>query len=230
MNRPEIQQRTVNDLSKRETIISASILSADFADLGRDCRRAAESGCDWLHFDVMDGMFVPSISFGEPVLKSVSAVTDIPLDVHMMVTEPARYIKRYAGCGVHCITVHYEACADVTSTLTQLRSLGVRVGLSIKPATPVSAIVQYLTMVDMVLVMTVEPGFGGQAFMPETLPKIRELRRISDQQGLDLDIQVDGGINGETAPLVREAGANVLVSGSYLFAAKDMRAAAASLR
>ncbi len=220
----------MSDLSKHETIISASILSADFANLGRDCKRAAESGCDWLHFDVMDGMFVPSISFGEPVLKSISSVTDMPLDVHMMVTEPVRYIKRYANYGAHGITVHFEACAAVSSTLKQIRSLGVRVGLSIKPATPVSAIVKYLEQVDMVLVMTVEPGFGGQAFMPETLPKIRELRRISDERCLDLDIQVDGGINGETASLVREAGANVLVSGSYLFAAADMKSAAASLR
>ena len=217
-------------MNKRKTIISASILSADFADLGRDCKRAAESGCDWLHFDVMDGMFVPSISFGEPVLKSVAAVTDIPLDVHMMVSEPSRYIKRYANLGAHSITVHLEACAGVSSTLRQIKELGVRVGLSIKPDTPVSKVERYLSLTDMVLVMTVEPGFGGQAFMPETLPKIRELRRISDEQGLDLDIQVDGGINGETAPLVREAGANVLVSGSYLFAAKDMRAAADSLR
>lgn len=217
-------------MNKQETIISASILSADFADLGRDCARAAESGCDWLHFDVMDGMFVPSISFGEPVLKCVAAVTEMPLDVHMMVTEPARYIKQYAALGAAGITVHAEACADVTAALELIRSLGIRVGLSIKPATPVSEIVKYLPMVDMVLVMTVEPGFGGQAFMPETLPKIRELRRLSDEQGLDLDIEVDGGINGETAPLVREAGANVLVSGSYLFKAGDMKAAAASLR
>ena len=217
-------------MSKRETIISASLLSADFADLGRDCLRAAESGCDWLHFDVMDGMFVPSISFGEPVLKGVAAVSDLPLDVHMMVTEPARYIERYAALGAAGITVHAEACSDVDATLRLIKSLGRRVGLSIKPATPVSEIINCLDLVDMILVMTVEPGFGGQTFMPETLPKIRELRRISDERGLDLDIQVDGGINGETAPIVREAGANVLVSGSYLFAAADMKAAAESLR
>ena len=217
-------------LSKRDTIISASLLSADFANLGRDCTRAAESGCDWLHFDVMDGMFVPSISFGEPVLKCTAAVASLPLDVHMMVTEPARYIERYAALGAAGITVHSEACEDVAAALRLIRSLGRRAGLSIKPATPVDSIVKYLDLVDMVLVMTVEPGFGGQAFMPETLPKIRELRRISDEQGLDLDIQVDGGINGETASIVKEAGANVLVSGSYLFSAEDMRAAVDSLR
>ena len=217
-------------MNNKNTVISASLLAADFAHLGRDCARAADSGCDWLHFAIMDGMFVPSISFGGPVLECVGRISRLPVDVHMMVTEPARYIERYAKLGAAGITVHSEACKDAASALRQIKSLGKRAGISIKPATPVKDIVKLLELADMVLIMTVEPGFGGQAFMPETVSKIREVRRIIDELGLDTDIQVDGGINGETAPVVREAGANVLVSGSYLFAAEDMKAAVDSLR
>ena len=217
-------------MSSKKTIVAASLLAADFANLGRDCGRAAAAGCDWLHFDIMDGLFVPSISFGGPVLKCVSDTRTLPVDVHMMVTDPVRYIERYAALGASGITVHSEACRDVSAALFLIRSLGRRAGLAIKPATPVSEIEKYLDRVDMVLIMTVEPGFGGQTFMPETVSKIREVRRLSDERGLDLDIQVDGGINGETAKIVRDAGANVLVSGSYLFAAEDMKAAADSLR
>ena len=217
-------------MSKDNIIVSASLLSADFVKLGADCRRAADSGCDWLHFDIMDGMFVPSISFGGPVLKCVCKITSLPVDVHMMVTEPGRYIERYIELGAAGITVHAEACRDVPGTLSMIRRLGKRAGLAIKPATPVSEIKQYFPLVDMVLVMTVEPGFGGQPFMTETLEKIREARAYADELGLDLDIQVDGGINGETAALVKQAGANVLVSGSYLFEAADMKAAVDSLK
>ena len=217
-------------MEKRKTVISASLLSADFNNLGRDCARAAASGCDWLHFDIMDGMFVPSISFGGPVLRSVAGTAEIPIDVHMMVVEPQRYIRRYAELGAAGITIHAEATEDIRGAIDEIRACGIRAGIAVKPATPVSAIEEYIPLVDMVLVMTVEPGFGGQDFMTDMLEKIRQVRAFADSRSLDLDIQVDGGINGRTAALVREAGANVLVSGSYLFAAEDMKAAAESLR
>lgn len=217
-------------MSNMQTIISASLLAADFANLGADCKRAADAGCDWLHFDIMDGLFVPSISFGDPVLACVGKVSEIPVDVHMMVAAPARYVKRYAEMGAARITFHSEATDDVEGTIEAIRSCGIKAGLSIKPATPVSEIEQYIPLVDMVLVMTVEPGFGGQAFMHDMLAKIREVRAFADARSLPLDIQVDGGINGETARLAKEAGANVLVSGSYLFDAEDMQAAVNSLR
>ncbi len=204
-------------LSKRDTIISASLLSADFANLGRDCTRAAESGCDWLHFDVMDGMFVPSISFGEPVLKCTAAVASLPLDVHMMVTEPARYIERYAALGAAGITVHSEACEDVAAALRLIRSLGRRVGLSIKPATPVKALLHWLDETDIVLIMTVEPGFGGQKLMPSQIEKISLLRR----EGYQGVIAVDGGVTLENAPLLKDAGANWLIMGTSYFHAEN---------
>lgn len=213
-----------------ETIISASLLAADFANLGSDCERAAGAGCDWLHFDIMDGLFVPSISFGGPVLQCVGKIAEIPVDVHMMVTDPVRYVKRYAELGAARITVHSEAADDVEGTLEAIKSCGIPAGLAIKPKTPVSEIEKYIPLVDMVLVMTVEPGFGGQPFMPETLEKIRQVRAFADRNCPELKIQVDGGINGKTALLVREAGANVLVSGSYIFAAENMESAVRSLR
>lgn len=226
-SRPE---KLVIELKERKTIISASLLAADFSALGRDCERAAEAGCDWLHFDIMDGLFVPSISFGDPVLECVGKISRLPVDVHMMVTEPVRYAERYAGFGASGITVHVEACNDVKETLNEIKRLGMRAGISLKPATPASAVLPYLPYADMVLVMTVEPGFGGQEFMPDMLSKINEIRRHADEHGYDTDIQVDGGINGTTAALVRQAGANVLVSGSYLFKAQDMAAAVDSLK
>ena len=219
-----------DNLNNTKTIVAASLLSADFAELGRDCKRAADSGCDWLHFDIMDGLFVPSISFGDPVLKTVGQIAEIPIDVHMMVTEPVRYVERYAALGAAGITVHVEACEDVAATLKAIHAQGIRAGISLKPGTPAEAVYPYLEDVDMVLVMTVEPGFGGQAFMPDMLPKIRAIRAALAERGLDTDIEVDGGINGETAHLVREAGANVLVSRSYLFAAEDMSSAVKSLK
>ncbi|MBR4555673.1 MAG: ribulose-phosphate 3-epimerase [Ruminococcus sp.] len=213
-----------------KTIISASLLSADFSDLGRECDRAAAAGCDWLHFDIMDGMFVPSISFGGPVLRSVAKISRIPVDVHMMTVEPVRYIRRYAELGASRITIHAESTDRLADTLEGIKLCGIKAGVAIKPDTPVADIEKFIPLVDMVLIMTVEPGFGGQEFMPRTLEKIRLVRFIAEHQGIDLNIQVDGGINAETAPLVREAGANVLVSGSYLFGAGDMSAAVASLR
>ena len=176
----------VIELKERKTIISASLLAADFSALGRDCERAAEAGCDWLHFDIMDGLFVPSISFGDPVLECVGKISRLPVDVHMMVTEPVRYAERYAGFGASGITVHVEACNDVKETLNEIKRLGMRAGISLKPATPASAVLPYLPYADMVLVMTVEPGFGGQEFMPDMLSKINEIRRHADEMVMTL--------------------------------------------
>ena len=211
-------------------ITAPSILSADLCDLGKDIDRCKAAGCEYLHFDVMDGVFVPNISYGIPVLQSVRKHTDMFIDVHLMITEPARLIERFAEAGADNITFHAEAAKDIKGTIDLIRKCGKKAGISVKPGTPVSDIYDYIPLVDMVLIMTVEPGFGGQGFIHSTLDKIAEVRRFVDEHGLNTDIEVDGGINDKTAPLVRSAGANVLVAGSYLFGAKDMKAAADKLR
>ena len=213
-----------------ETIISASILSADFTRLGEDLIKAKNSGVDMIHFDVMDGQFVPNISFGIPVLKSVRAFTDMTIDVHLMIDKPLRYIEDFAKSGADIITFHSEANSDIKSTIEKIHSFGIKAGLSIKPNTPVEDIIEYLDMVDMVLIMTVEPGFGGQGFINETLDKIKIIRDYANQNNLKFDIQVDGGINDKTAPLVKQNGANNLVSGSYLFDAQDMKSSVKALK
>lgn len=213
-----------------KTIISASILSADFTRLGEDINRARNSGVDMIHFDVMDGIFVPNISFGIPVLSSVRKATDMTIDVHLMIHDPIRYISQFADNGADIITIHSEAGSDIEKTLDLIHEHGKKAGLSIKPDTSVDSIIPYLDKVDMVLVMTVEPGFGGQGFILSTLDKISQLRRYEKTAGLSFDIQVDGGINDKTAPLVKKNGANNLVSGSYLFCADNMSERVALLK
>ena len=212
------------------TKISASILSADFSRLGEELKNAEKAGCDMIHFDVMDGHFVPNLSYGIPVLKSVRHCCAIPFDVHLMITDPMSYIDAFADAGADHITFHAEAVSDPRAVIDKIRSRGLTAGISVKPKTPVETVFPFIDLVDMALIMTVEPGFGGQGFIPDTLEKIAALRKEADKKGVPLDIEVDGGIGFNTAPKVRAAGANVLVSGSYIFRSEDMPAAVASLR
>lgn len=207
-------------------LVSPSILAADFANLERDIHDIERNGADWVHVDVMDGVFVPNISIGIPVVKSLRKVTKMPLDVHLMITQPIRYIEEFAKAGADWITFHIEADTQENNLacLEKIYALGCRAGISVKPGTPAEAVRPYLGKCEMILVMTVEPGFGGQKFMADMMPKLSAIRDMVQEAGLDCRLQVDGGVDSVTAPIVKGNGADVLVAGSAYFKAPDRSA------
>lgn len=212
------------------TKISPSVLASDLSNLASEVAEIAAAGADMVHLDVMDGVFVTNMSFGMPIIESLRKKSDMVFDVHLMITKPEKYAKRFIDAGADILTFHLEACEDSGALLDEIRSCGVKSALSIKPATPAEAVFPYLEKCDMILVMTVEPGYGGQSFMPDMLEKVRKIRAEIEKRGLNIDIQVDGGLNPETAKLARDAGANVIVAGSSVFKAQDRRAAIDALR
>lgn len=215
----------------KRILIAPSILSANFADLKSDIKKVEDAGADWLHIDIMDGRFVPNITIGIPVVSAIRKVTKMPLDVHLMIVEPIKYVNDFADAGADIITAHIEACGDdALKTINAIKQRNIKAGISIKPNTPVKDIENLLDKVDMVLVMTVEPGFGGQKFMGDCLDKVREIETLAEKRGLDLHIQVDGGVNAATAKLCTDAGVDVLVAGSYVYRADDVKAAISLLR
>jgi len=214
----------------RSVLIAPSILSADFGRLADEVRAVEQAGADYIHVDVMDGRFVPNITLGPVVVEAVRRATQLPLDVHLMIVEPEKYVEAFAAAGANLISVHVEASPHLHRTLHQIREAGARPAAVLNPSTPVDMVEDVLDDLDMVLLMSVNPGFGGQRFIPRVLDKIRRLRQLVSSRGLKVDIEVDGGIDPDIAPKAIEAGANVLVAGTAVFHAKDYRAAIAALR
>lgn len=206
---------------KKLTLVSPSLLSADFTNLQADIDMINQSDADWLHLDVMDGVFVPNISFGFPVIRAVSKICQKPLDVHFMIVQPERYIQQAAEAGATLMSVQYEACTHLHRTIQQIHDAGMKAGVVLNPATPVHLLEDIINDVDLVLLMSVNPGFGGQAFIENTIAKVKRLRKLINESGAQALIEVDGGVQKDTAPRLVQAGADVLVSGSYVFKAQD---------
>lgn len=212
------------------TLVSPSLLAANFLDLQRDIYMINRSEADWLHLDVMDGVFVPNISFGFPIIDAVSKICKKPLDVHFMITKPERYIARTARTGAMMMNVHYEACTHLNRTVHEIHEAGMKAGVTLNPSTPVSMLEDIIQDVDMVLLMSVNPGFGGQAFIENTINKVKRLRRMIAEAGSKAVIEVDGGVQAETAPRLVAAGVDVLVSGSYIFKSSNPEGVIKSLK
>lgn len=210
-----------NCMQDIKTLIAPSILSADFSNLDYEIQKVEKAGADWIHVDVMDGVFVPNITIGAPVVKCIRKSTKLPLDVHLMIIEPDKHLKDFKDAGADIITIHAEACTHLDRTLSYIKELGCKAGVSLNPHTPESCIKYVLDKIDLVLIMTVNPGFGGQKFISSVVPKISTVRKMFVENNLNVDIEVDGGINTDTAPIVRSAGANVLVAGNAIYSLKS---------
>ncbi|MFZ7946638.1 ribulose-phosphate 3-epimerase [Neobacillus sp. 19] len=210
--------------------IAPSILSADFSKLGEEILAVEKGGADYIHIDVMDGHFVPNITIGPLIVEAIRPLTKLPLDVHLMIENPDQYIEAFVKAGADYITVHVEACRHLHRTIQNIKSFGIKAGVVLNPATPVETIQHIIGDIDMVLLMSVNPGFGGQAFIPEILPKIRKVKEMAEQKGINLEIEIDGGVNPETAKQCKEAGANVLVAGSAIYNQPDYAKAISLIR